>query len=125
MGSGSSMAFGSSPKRWKTQILNPAVLQMYTLVEMTSGDYLDGVEPQKAVICQTLPSFRQLQRGSEPIRDEIRVVSTLAGVSRQTGSAAGCSDHLLWPVVAHSSVPSDLLVEDQDSLQENMHPFSY
>ena len=42
-----SMAFGSSPRRGKTLISNPAVLRKYPLVENTSGDNLDdksGVE---------------------------------------------------------------------------------
>ena len=46
------MAFGSSPRRGKTLISNPAVLRKYPLVEKTSGDNLEeksGVEPLKAV----------------------------------------------------------------------------
>ena len=52
MGMCGSMAFGSSPRRGKTLISNPAVLRKYPLVEKTSGDNLDeksGVEPLKAV----------------------------------------------------------------------------
>ena len=47
-----SIAFGSSPRRGKTLISNPAVLRKYPLVEKTSGDDLEeksGVEPLKAV----------------------------------------------------------------------------
>ena len=47
-----SIAFGSSPRRGKTLISNPAVLRKYPLVEKTSGDNLEeksGVEPLKAV----------------------------------------------------------------------------
>ena len=47
-----SIAFGSSPRRGKTLISNPAVLQKYPLVEKTTGDNLkerSGVEPLKAV----------------------------------------------------------------------------
>ena len=47
-----SIAFGSSPRRGKTLISNPAVLRKYPLVEETSGDNLEeksGVEPLKAV----------------------------------------------------------------------------
>ena len=48
------MAFGSSPRRGKTLISNPAALQKYTLVENTSGHNLkeeSGVEPLRAVLC--------------------------------------------------------------------------
>ena len=48
----SSIAFGSSPRRGKTLISNPTVLQKYPLVEKTSGDNLEeksGVVPLKAV----------------------------------------------------------------------------
>ena len=47
-----SIASGSSPRRGKTLISNPAVLRKYPLVEKTSGDNLEeksGVEPLKAV----------------------------------------------------------------------------
>ena len=47
-----SIAFGSSSRRGKTLISNPAVLQKYPLVEKTSGVNLEekpGVEPLKAV----------------------------------------------------------------------------
>ena len=47
-----SIAFGSSPRRGKTLIQNPAVLRKYPLVEKTSGDNLEDksvVEPLKAV----------------------------------------------------------------------------
>ena len=47
-----SIAFGSSPRRGKTLISNPAVLRKYLLAEKTSGDNLEeksGVEPLKAV----------------------------------------------------------------------------
>ena len=47
-----SIAFGSSPKREKTLISNPAVLRKYPHVEKTSEDNLEeksGVENLKAV----------------------------------------------------------------------------
>ena len=47
-----SIAFGSSPRRGKTLISNPAVLRKYPLVEKISGDNLkekSGVEPLRAV----------------------------------------------------------------------------
>ena len=47
-----SIAFGSSPRRGKTLISNPVVLQKYPLVEKTSGDNLEeksGVQSLKAV----------------------------------------------------------------------------
>ena len=45
-----SIAFGSSPRRLKTMISNPAVLRKYPLMEETSGDNIEeksGVEPLK------------------------------------------------------------------------------
>ena len=47
-----SIAFGSSPRRVKTLISNPAILRKYPLVEKNSGDNLEeksGVESLKAV----------------------------------------------------------------------------
>ena len=47
-----SIAFGSSPRRGKTLISNPAGLQKYPLVEKTSGVNLEeksGVQPLKAI----------------------------------------------------------------------------
>ena len=52
MGRCGSIAFGSSPRRGKTLISNPAVLRNNPLVEKTSVDNLEeksGVEPLKAV----------------------------------------------------------------------------
>ena len=59
-----SIAFGSSPRIWKTMISNPRCLAKYPLVEKTSGDNLEeksGVEPLKAVMlnCGLSPAAPQ------------------------------------------------------------------